>query len=374
MDRYSDFSIDDFVWDDYFRQWILSPDKNNTIFWNNWINAHPDMVEKVERARAILLSMQIEEPEISDEEINKIVKRTIAHYNEENSNIQKLPHRDISLPFTTWMRFAASIILITLLGWTAYSVLVSKKEKSQLAQQETTPGKSYSVVEKINTTAHTMELILSDGSHISLAPKGRVRYSEPFNKERREVYLTGEAFFDIRKNPGQPFLVFANGLITKVLGTSFRVNASGDKGEVTVEVKTGKVAVFAQADPHVFKKLEDKSLQGMILKPNQKIIYAGNEVKMVKTLVEKPEIVVSVSEIPKFVFEDTPASDVLNTLGKAYGIDIIYDTTLLKHCLLTAVLEGLTLHDKLDIICKAVESSYEIVDGQVLIHSNGCKN
>ena len=374
MDQYSDFSIDDFVWDDYFRQWILSPDKDNTLFWNNWINAHPDMAEKVERARAILLFMQIEEPEISDEEINKIVKRTIAHYNGENSNIQKLPRRSISAPFTTWMRFAASIILITLLGWTAYSVLVNKKEKSQLVQQETTSGKSYSVVEKINTTARTMELILSDGSHISLAPKGRVRYSEPFNKERREVYLTGEAFFDIRKNPDQPFLVFANGLITKVLGTSFRVNASGDKGEVTVEVKTGKVAVFAQADPHVLKKLEDKSLHGMILKPNQKIIYAGNEVKMVKTLVEKPEIVVSVSETPKFVFEDTPASDVLNTLGKAYGIDIIYDTALLKHCLLTAVLEGLTLHDKLDIICKAVESSYDIVDGQVLIHSNGCKN
>ncbi|KAA0992731.1 FecR family protein [Dyadobacter aurulentus] len=374
MDRYSNFSIDDFVWDDYFRQWILSPDHDSITFWNTWLDAHSEMTEKVERARAILLSMQIEEPEISDEEINKIVKRTVGLYDGTNTKIQKLTHRNVSAPFSTWMRFAASIILVTLLGWTAYSVLVNRKEKSQVEEQLTAPAAHYSIVEKTNTTTRTMELTLRDGSHISLAPKGSVRYSEPFQKERREIHLTGEAFFDIRKNPDQPFLVFANGLITKVLGTSFRVKASEDRGEVTVEVKTGKVAVFAQADPHAYKKLEDKALQGTILKPNQKIIYAGKEVKMVKTLVEKPEIVVSISETPKFVFEDTPASDVLNTLGKAYGIDIIYDTTLLKHCLLTALLEGLTLHDKLDIICKAVESSYEIVDGQVIIHSNGCKN
>lgn len=374
MNRYSDFSVEDLVWDVFFRQWTLSPTSETNAIWDNWINANPEMLGKVEQARRILLSMRIEEHEISNAEINEVVKRTVGFLDTEN--LKTAPHTLRSSPslFNRWMRLAASIALLSLLGWTAYSVLVKKHEKARVAAQHIPAKEETYIVEKVNTTSRTMQLTLGDGSSISLSPKGRVRYREPFDNQRREVHLAGEAFFNIGKDPNRPFLVFANGLITKVLGTSFRVKAYEGVGEVTVEVKSGKVAVFAENDPQSKKKVEDKALQGIILKPNQKIIYALNEVKMVKTLVEKPEIVVPKSEIPRLDFEDTPASDVFNTLGKTYGIDIIYDAALLKDCPLTAILEGLTLHDKLNIICKAVESSYEIVDGQVIIHSKGCKN
>lgn len=374
MNRYSDFSVEDLVWDVFFRQWTLSPTSETNAIWDNWINANPEMLGKVEQARRILLSMRIEEHEISNAEINEVVKRTVGFLDTEN--LKTAPHTLRSSPslFNRWMRLAASIALLSLLGWTANSVLVKKHEKARVAAQHIPAKEETYIVEKVNTTSRTMQLTLGDGSSISLSPKGRVRYREPFDNQRREVHLAGEAFFNIGKDPNRPFLVFANGLITKVLGTSFRVKAYEGVGEVTVEVKSGKVAVFAENDPQSKKKVEDKALQGIILKPNQKIIYALNEVKMVKTLVEKPEIVVPKSEIPRLDFEDTPASDVFNTLGKTYGIDIIYDAALLKDCPLTAILEGLTLHDKLNIICKAVESSYEIVDGQVIIHSKGCKN
>lgn len=374
MDRYNDFSVEDFVWDDFFRQWTLSPTPETDALWDDWIDANPEMLEKVEQAKAIVLSLRLHEAEIDDAEINQVVRQTVARITEAGDEPARTSRRLIPAFSIPWMQFAASVALIMLLGWAVYSVMIKREEKPQLGQQDSVIERSGSLTEKVNATSQTIELALSDGSKISLAPKGRIRYPERFDGERREVFLEGEAFFDIAKDPGHPFLVYANGLVTKVLGTSFRIKAYGDSREVTVEVKTGKVSVFAQSDPHLKEKLADKQLQGVVLTPNQKIIYARNEVKMVKTLVEKPEMVVSKAEIPQFEFEDTPASDVFNTIARAYGIDILYDEALLKDCPLTAHLDNQTLHDKLNIICKAVESSYEIVDGQVIIHSKGCRN
>ncbi|SEJ77888.1 FecR family protein [Dyadobacter sp. SG02] len=374
MDRYNDFSVEDFVWDDFFRQWTLSPTPETDALWDDWIDANPDMLEKVEQAKAIVLSLRLHEPDIDDVEINQVVKQTVGRITETYEEPGRTSRRLVPVFSIPWMQFAASVAFIVLLGWAVYSVTMKREEKSRPGQQHSITGHSDALTEKINSTSQTIELALADGSKISLAPKGRIRYPERFDGERREVFLEGEAFFDIAKDPGHPFLVYANGLVTKVLGTSFRIKAYGDSREVTVEVKTGKVAVFAQSDPHLNEKVADKHLQGVVLTPNQKIIYARNEVKMVKTLVEKPEMVVSKAEIPQFEFEDTPASDVFNTIARAYGIDILYDEALLKDCPLTARLDNQTLHDKLNIICKAVESSYEIVDGQVVIHSKGCRN
>lgn len=374
MDRYNDFSVEDFVWDDFFRQWTLSPTPETDALWDDWIDANPEMLEKIEQAKAIVLSLRLHEAEIDDAEINQVVKQTVGRITETSEEPARTSRRLVPAFSIPWMQFAASVAFIMLLGWAVYSVMIKREEKPQLGRQDNMIERSESLIEKVNSTSQTMELALSDGSKISLAPKGRIRYPERFDGERREVFLEGEAFFDIARDPGHPFLVYANGLVTKVLGTSFRIKAYGGSREVTVEVRTGKVSVFAQSDPHLKEKVADKQLQGVVLTPNQKIIYARNEVKMVKTLVEKPEIVVAKEEIPQFEFEDTPASDVFNTIARAYGIDILYDEALLKDCPLTARLDNQTLHDKLSIICKAVESSYEIVDGQVIIHSKGCRN
>ncbi|WP_353721791.1 FecR domain-containing protein [Dyadobacter sp. 676] len=374
MDRYNDFSVEDFVWDDFFRQWALSPTPETHALWDDWIDANPEMLEKVEQAKAIVLSLRLHEPEIDDAEINQVVKKTVGRITEAGEENIRQPGRRIPVFSIPWMQFAASVAFIVLLGWAVYAVMIKGDEKPQSAQGDTVIEHHESFIEKVNTTSETLQLALSDGSRISLAPKGRVRYPERFDGQRREVLLEGEAFFDVAKDPEHPFLVYANGLVTKVLGTSFRIKAYGDSREVTVEVKTGKVSVFAQSDPHLKEKVEDRQFQGVVLTPNQKIIYARNKVKMVKTLVERPEIVVSKAETPQFEFEDTPASEVFDTIARAYGIDILYDEALLKDCPLTAHLDNQTLHEKLDIICKAVESSYEIVDGQVIIHSKGCRN
>jgi transmembrane sensor len=375
MDRYNHYIVEDFVWDVFFRQWVLSPTRETDIAWNEWIENNPEKSDIIQQAKSIVLSMRLNEPEISEPEIREVINRTISRIHT-HSPEPALGEEVLRRPFyrAMWLQVAASAAFLIISTWIGYS-FYNKKES--LLTGENTPTEARRdllLVEKMNTTSSNLLVSLSDGSRITLSPKGRIRYPEQFIGANREVYLEGEAFFEISKDPDHPFFVYANGLITKVLGTSFRIKAYEQSDEVTVEVKTGRVSVFAQSDPDVVEKASNRELEGVVLNPNQKIIYAREEVRMIKTLVEKPEIVLPKTEVPQFEFEDTPVTEAFVSIGKAYGIDILFDEELLKGCPLTATLDNQTLHEKLTIICKAVEASYEILDGQVVIHGKGCRN
>ncbi|WP_026630692.1 FecR family protein [Dyadobacter alkalitolerans] len=374
MDHYIDFTVEDFVWDNFFRQWVLSPTRETDELWEAWIEKNADAHDKIQQAKSIVLSLRLHEPEISDPEITEIVKNTIGRIDSfEKYPTFAEPVKQLKTYRFPWFRMAASVALLLVSGWIIYS-LSTKKESRQITFEKPIQEHKDSITEKWNASTKPMTVVLDDGSKVTLSAKARIRYANRFVAAKREVYLEGEAFFDITKDADRPFFVYSNGLVTKVLGTSFTVKAYGNSNEVTVEVKTGRVSVFAQSDSDFEQKTSGRELQGIVLSPNQKIIYSREEVRMVKTLVEKPEIVVPKAEIPQFEFEDTPASDVFATVGKAYGIEILYDAEILKDCPLTATLDNQTLHEKLFIICQAVEASYEIIDGQVVIHSRGCKN
>ncbi len=375
MDRYNHYTVEDFVWDVFFRQWVLSPTRETDIAWNEWAENNPEKSDAIQQARSIVLSMRLNEPEISEPEIREVINRTLSRVRTHSPEFA--PNEEpVKRPFyrAMWLQVAASMAFLMLSAWIGYSFYNKKEAKQSGEYTYADAGKDLLLVEKFNTTSANMLVSLSDGSKITLSPKGRIRYPEQFVDAKREVYLEGEAFFEIFKDPDHPFFVYAHGLITKVLGTSFRIKAYELSDEVTVEVKTGRVSVFAQSDPDVVEKASNRELEGVVLNPNQKIIYTREEVRMIKTLVEKPEIVLPKTEVPQFEFEDTPVSEAFVSIGKAYGIDILFDEELLKGCPLTATLDNQTLHEKLTIICKAVEASYEILDGQVVIHSKGCRN
>ena len=375
MDQYTNFSVEDFVWDHFFRQWVLAPTRESDAAWNKWISQNPQNSFLVEQAKQIVLSLQIKQPELSNQEIDDVVKKTISRINKPLPNRERAESETLDFYKTLTFQIAASVILLIVAGWWLNSRNDFSKIKRGTAISEVLfPASKPVDIEKINTTSHPLLIVLEDSSRITLAPGSKISYPAKFAGSKREVFLNGEAFFDISKNPERPFLVYANELVTKVLGTSFTIKAYNASREVTVEVKTGRVSVFAKSDPDLNSKISKNELAGVILTPNQKIIFERDQIRMVKTLVEKPQIVLPKAQIPHFEFEDTPTSEVFASIGKAYGIDILYDEELLSGCPLTATLDNQSLHDKLSIICKAVEASYEILDGQIIIHSKGCRN
>lgn len=89
----------------------------------------------------------------------------------------------------------------------------------------------------------TLDVTLPDRSTITLAPTSKLEVDRDYNAEYREVYLNGEAVFEVYPNKSKPFLVYAQNSVTKVLGTKFDVEAYPENDNVSVYVEEGKVSV-----------------------------------------------------------------------------------------------------------------------------------
>lgn len=371
MKKYNEFDIEDFVWDTDFRQWALTPNREINAFWEKWIEQNSDKIAMIEQAKIIVNTLKINSPAIREEEIDEKIDQIISKIND----IEEYEPEQVILFYRNqkyWLKIAASIFLLMGIGFW-YNHISSQKSPVKGIYEKLIAENPNELVEVKNENEKTLPIQLIDGSLVLLKKGSRISYAKNFLGNTREIFLSGEAFFEVTKNPKKPFIVFANGLVTKVLGTSFSIKAYDKDKEVTVEVKSGKVSVFAQSDANSKEKATNRELGGVVLTPNQKIVYAREEVRMAKSLVEMPIIVEQEKIKTVFEFEDTPVSEILNNLEKAYSIDIVFDEELLSNCPLTASLTDLQLFDKLNIICKGVEAHYEILDGQIVIYSKGCR-
>ncbi len=234
---------------------------------------------------------------------------------------------------------------------------------SATAMQE--PG----LEEIVNDRKSVFPVDLPDGSTVLLAPDSKVRYDlRGFGTSgKREIHLLGEAFFEVVPNKESPFYVYASGFTTKVLGTSFNVKAFPDDERAEVVVKTGRVTVFASG-AHDGKGSAAES-EGEIVNPDERIVLDRNKMQLSLEKLEKPEV----PEEPLLhFFDDKPVSDIFNMLEKAYDIRIRYPENLMSECRITASFVNETLYEKIRLICKGLGATYKVVDGEIVIESEGC--
>jgi ferric-dicitrate binding protein FerR (iron transport regulator) len=220
-----------------------------------------------------------------------------------------------------------------------------------------------------------MIIELEDGTKITLEKKSKISFTKNIsNAAKREVYLTGEAFFDVARDPQHPFLVYANGLVTKVLGTSFRIRSYENEKNVTVDVSSGKVSVFANPDKKTEIQTESPELSSIVLTPNQRVSYTVEDASFIKTIVNNPVKISDTVQTDRFFhFTDAPVNEVFSTIRNTYGIEVVYDEVALSHCTLTANLDDYSLFEQLTIICKALNGSYEVLDGKIIVTAKGCE-
>ncbi|OJV18040.1 MAG: iron dicitrate transport regulator FecR [Dyadobacter sp. 50-39] len=368
MDRYRDFSLGEFVWDKPFRNWVLNPTREDDETWQNWLAAHPDKREIVERARQLVLSIRPANASLSNPEKRKAVERIV-----ERLETRHLDQTEASrLPWYNGraVRIAAMLVLLAGLGWMFWL----RHQPEQIGYDQLVAAANAEMVEAVNTTAKPLTISLEDGSRITLDPGSRMSYPAHFSSSQREVFLSGKAFFDIAKNPSKPFFVYANELVTKVLGTSFTVRSFADEQEVSVAVKSGKVAVFSRDEPGAAAKQSSRDLTGVVIEPNQQVVFLRKSVKITKSIVPEPEVVAEAGTAPHLEFDEAPLSAVFSALQSAYGIDIIYDKNIMDECPITATLTEMSLYEQLDLVCKAVNASYKSIDGRIVVEGKGCRN
>lgn len=261
---------------------------------------------------------------------------------------------------------AAIVIALVISGYT----LFTRKPKTFSYEQS---KKQNQLSESINTTSAQQRIILSDGSYVILQPSSKIAYST-FNSTSREVYLEGEAFFQVTKDAKRPFFVYTNELVTKVLGTSFNVQAFPSDNTIKVQVHTGKVTVYQRKIDEAEQQLARSN--ATIITPNQQVLYNRVQASIIKSITAQPQTVnASIDKSNgRLLFTDAPASEVFMSIQKSYGITIVYDEELLSHCSFTGSFTNETFFERINLVCKAIEATYEQADGQVIITDHNCEN
>jgi transmembrane sensor len=371
MKEYRLFDISDFVMDEDFIRWVNRKEKSDNDFWNNWLRQHPDKHMVVAEARRILESIGTEQKTLPQLEIQAEIDRLLYTIKEQ----QEFPAiTSGNRPTRKWWYAAAAILMIAVAGTAFFALNRERIASKKFTYEAITPSKG--LVENVNTTEKTVTVKLPDGSLVDIGPHSRIGYANNFDSAAtRDIYLSGEAFFTVTKNPGRPFRVFSNEIVTKVLGTSFRIRSFEKDTVIQVTVRTGKVSVYSQAaaDLDVKELAQPNHLGGIILTPNQEVVYQKEKEKFQKVLLDRPERIRPEAPEQTMLYEDVPIEKVFREVGDNYGIGIVYDADILKNCTVTADLRRESFYNQLMLVCKAIGANYEIIDGQVVIQSNGCE-
>ena len=155
---------------------------------------------------------------------------------------------------------AAAVILIV-----ASTAIWLKPTSPQPAISKVKPSQANEI---LTPNGSRTKLLLPDGSNVWLNSGSKLTYNKSFETGLREVYLSGEAFFDVVKNSKRPFIIHTSKIDVKVLGTSFNVKAYENDKTVETSLIKGSVEVFLRKNPS----------NAYVLKPNQKLVLQNEEI------------------------------------------------------------------------------------------------
>jgi transmembrane sensor len=275
---------------------------------------------------------------------------------------------------TAPVRWAAAALLAVGLGTAGLQLTqtptVATQQPATTAIATTPAWSPNELLVYTNSTKQPATIRLPDGSMVFLSPNSRLQYPQQFTGPNRQVYLTGEASFDVQHDAAHPFRVYTDKLVTTVLGTLFTVRSYSNQSQVLVKVRRGKVRVTPRLADSMHPEVLSPTLASLVVRPNQQAVYSAKAQELTKELVAQPAVLVN----QPFAFDDRPVSEVLAALEKAYGVDIVYDENKLANCTVSLALKDESLFNKLAILCKTLGASYELLDMQIVIHSQGCKS
>ncbi len=228
------------------------------------------------------------------------------------------------------------------------------------------------LITEANQTGSPKKVVLSDESIVTLEPGSTIIYPATFKGDKRTVQLVGDAFFEITRNPDQPFLVYSGKIITRVLGTSFRIKTNNRDRALEVEVVTGKVSVFENREAFSESDPLENVDNGVVLTPNQRVTYFAESRHLMTGLVPEPVKALATVDETKLIFSDEKLEKIAASLEEVYGIEIVFANDQLAHCTFTGDLAEMSLYDKLALVCKSNGASYEVKGTRILINGRGC--
>jgi transmembrane sensor len=282
------------------------------MIWNSWFE-HPKVV-----------STNLEPIVSSSSDLQKEIRR-----------IKRKSFRLFGLNYSQ-IQMAASVIVIIGLGtWFNYTTAIENLLFPLVYEKSVTQS------------GENATIYLSDGTRIHLNAESVLKYPNKFSGKTREVYLEGEAFFEVAKDKKHPFIIHSSKMDTKVVGTSFNILAYPDQKNQEVSVVTGKVSVRATV-----------TKQNVLVFPGQRVTIE----KETNTLKAYSRInIATMASWRKniLVFEDVPVNEVIATMERHYGVKIKIQNESLQNLIINASFEEAKPEQVLNLLCKSIDASFK---------------
>ncbi len=370
LNPYEHYAAVDFVSDDAFLAHHLAPDAQSTHFWEQWLQLHPHQQPEWQEAQRLLEAVRLGLSDYARTYLSEEAEAQLLLRIQATNALTREESRIIPLWRPTWLRQVAAACFVLATG-VGFWLLTTRFAQPSIYQQQVATLQQ-KAVEQANQTQTPRSIHLPDGSSALLYPQSRLSYPADFGQRNRVVYLLGKATFNVVKNTGKPFYVYANELVTRVLGTQFTVEAFEQGNDVIVTVQHGQVNVYPNQSFSA-ENVGQPTQKGVLILPNQQIVFSRKSEQFVKKIVAEPiAIELDKAKAEGFVFDETPVADAFERIKKVYGINIIYNADDLKNCQLTASLAEESLFQKLDIITQSIDATYQLIDGEIVIIAKGC--
>lgn len=241
--------------------------------------------------------------------------------------VYELPARS----YSKWMVAAAVLVLLAAGGFYFFN------------QKPAAPQVAAAVWAQYNTTSDVEEIHLPDQSTVWLNAGSSIRFDTAFTSGKREIWLEGEAYFDVAHLEGRPFEVHTGRITTRVLGTAFNIDAYDLFKDITVTVRRGKVSV------------SDSTKELGQLLPDQRIICRADGSFQQDTIAAGDYMAWSGGQL---VFRDMQFREVAKRLERKFGVTFVFRNADIADCPVTASFEAtVQLKDILEMIALTNGSS-----------------
>ncbi|MCH5597438.1 FecR family protein [Niabella ginsengisoli] len=255
---------------------------------------------------------------------------------------------------------AASLLAIILIG---YTILLNKKPINN--------DEKNIVVTKKGSKSY---LRLPDGTQVWLNNATEISYAESFGERTREVTLSGEAYFDVVKNPAKPFIVHTAVMDVTALGTEFNVNAYENSESSEATLINGSVQVTLKKDPNkkiLLKPFEKISVQNKIEIKGDTLknelsseIFSLSEIKREKSGFDTDEAKWAKN---KLVFKNNTLEEIAQQLSRWYNVEIKITDESLKSQTYSAEFDNVTLEEVMESLMLTGHFHYSINNKTILI-------
>lgn len=271
---------------------------------------------------------------------------TDVAWNKVKNQIRSTDSRIIAINKTSYfspLRIAASIILLVGVTSVIYLLTAPPIETVAVAAEKT-----------------TREDTLPDGSTAFLNKQTELQYEYNPREKTRKVKLKGEAYFTVIHDEKKPFIIEADEILVKDIGTEFNLKAYPDKDTIEIVVTHGEVQFYTQQDP------------GLNLKAGEKAIYSKRTKEFYR--IEKPDTNTLSYKTKVFSFNNTDLQSVVTLLNEVYDSHISLAHEELQSCRLTANFK----EDNPEIIAEVIAETMglELIkkNGELILSGKGCQN